>query len=165
MGRGKNKQKQQQPQNIHIEELEIESKVEIDYDKLAEAIAKANQLTQDDIRNAVCTGILQAEEQRELIAKDRIKNTKLTGWAIVRLIFFSAVAVVFTILAVCAIAINSGDIARGVAVAGQFSVVALGYVMLAVTDYALEKNKDKNFGFNVLSIMLALGSLIIAIFK
>lgn len=122
-------------------------------------------LTKEDVQNAVINGILQAEEQRELIEKERIKNTKLTGWAIARLIFFSVVAAVFTILAVCAIAINSGDVARDISVAGQFSVVALGYVMLAVTDYALEKNKDKNFGFNVLSIMLALGSLIIAIFK
>ena len=40
MGRGKNKQKQQ-PQVIHIEELEIENKVDIDYDKLAQAISKA----------------------------------------------------------------------------------------------------------------------------
>ena len=122
-------------------------------------------LTKEDVQNAVINGILQAEEQRELIEKERIRNTKLTGWAIARLIFFSVVAAVFTILAVCAIAINSGDVARDISVAGQFSVVALGYVMLAVTDYALEKNKDKNFGFNVLSIMLALGSLIIAIFK
>ena len=163
MGRGKNKQKQQ-PQNIHIEELEIENNVEIDYDKLAEAIVKANQLSHGDIRNAVCDGILQAEERREQIAKEKIKNTKLSGWAIARLIFFSIVAVFFVILAICAVVSNVADIAKGITAAGHFSAVAAAYVMLAITDYALEKNKDKNFGFNLISIMLALGSLLVAIF-
>ena len=63
MGRGKNKQKRQHPQTIHIEELEIENKVEIDYAKLAEAIVKANKLSKDDVREAVCDGILQANTQ------------------------------------------------------------------------------------------------------
>ena len=47
MGRGKNKQKQQQMQAIHIEELEIENKVEIDYDKLADAILKAKRIEKE----------------------------------------------------------------------------------------------------------------------
>ena len=62
MGRGKNKQKQQ-PQAIHIEELVVENEVEIDYDKLTEAIVKANKLSKDDVREAVCDGILQANAQ------------------------------------------------------------------------------------------------------
>ena len=47
MGRGKNKQKQHQPQAIHIEELEFENKVEIDYDKLADAIVKAKRIEKE----------------------------------------------------------------------------------------------------------------------
>ena len=47
MGRGKNKQKQQPPQTIHIEELEIENKLEIDYDKLADAIVKAKKIEKE----------------------------------------------------------------------------------------------------------------------
>lgn len=164
MGRGKNKQKQQQPQAIHIEELEIENKVEIDYDRLAEVIVKANKLSKDEIRNAVCDGILQAEERREQIAKEKIKNTKLSGWAIARLIFFGIVAAFFVILAIIAVTSNIDDIGTGITAAGHFSAVAAAYVMLAITDYALEKNKDKNFGFNVISIMLALSSLLVAIF-
>lgn len=42
MGRSKKKQ-QLQPQVINIEELEIENKIEIDYDKLADAIMKAQE--------------------------------------------------------------------------------------------------------------------------
>ena len=60
MGRGKNKQKQQQLQTIHIEELEIDNKVDIDYDKLAEAIVNASKLCKDAVRDAVFDGILQA---------------------------------------------------------------------------------------------------------
>lgn len=42
MGRSKKKQ-EFQPQVINIEELEIENKIEIDYDKLADAIVKAQE--------------------------------------------------------------------------------------------------------------------------
>ena len=112
----------------------------------------------------MCTGVLQAEEQREQIAKEKIKNTKLSGWAITRLIFFSIVALFFVILAISAVASNVTDIGTGITAAGHFLAVSAAYVLLAVTDYALQKNKDKNFGFNLISIMLALGSLLVAIF-
>ena len=121
-------------------------------------------LTPKDIQEAVCDGILQAEEKRERITKEKIENAKLSGRAIARLIFFGVVAAFFFVLAIGAVATNTENIGQGIAVAGQFLAIAVAYVMLAITDYALEKNKDKNFGFNVISIMLALGSLLVAIF-
>lgn len=60
MGRGKNKQKQQ-PQVIHIEELEIENKVDIDYDKLAQAISKA---------------MLMHEQEKEAVQKETKERKK-----------------------------------------------------------------------------------------
>ena len=51
MGRGKNKKRQ--PQTIQINELEIENRVEIDYDKLAQAIVKANQLSKEEEKAAI----------------------------------------------------------------------------------------------------------------
>ena len=51
MGRGKNKKKQ--PQTIQIDELEIENRVDIDYDKLAKAIVKANQMSKEEEKAAI----------------------------------------------------------------------------------------------------------------
>ena len=51
MGRGKNKKRQ--PQTIQINELEIENRVEIDYDKLAQAIVKTNQLSKEEEKAAI----------------------------------------------------------------------------------------------------------------
>ena len=64
MGRGKSTKKSP-PQMIQIEKLEIENKVEIDYDKLAQAIAKANQLHKE------VESLAAEKAQRELIAKRR----------------------------------------------------------------------------------------------
>ena len=122
------------------------------------------QLTQSMIQEAVCAGILQAEEQREEIAKEKIRSTKLSAWTIVKIIFYGIVAVFFGLLAIGVVVTNSKDIAKGFTSASPFFAVTLTYVIVAITEYALTKNKDKTFGFNVISIMLALGSLIVAIF-
>lgn len=52
---------------INIDELEIENKVEIDYDKLAEAIVKATQLSKDAESQA-------AEKAHEEMIKKRIES-------------------------------------------------------------------------------------------
>lgn len=62
MGRGK-----KVPNVINIDELEIESKVEIDYDKLAQAIVRANQLSKEAESKAV-------EEVHDEIIKKRMES-------------------------------------------------------------------------------------------
>lgn len=72
MGRSKKKQ-EFQPQVINIEELEIENKIEIDYDKLAEAIVKAKQIEKENEEVArakalaewrVCVGYKEHNEKK-----------------------------------------------------------------------------------------------------
>lgn len=123
------------------------------------------QLSVEDIQNAVAKGILQAEEQQELNTKEKIKNTKLTVGTILRLIFFGVVAAFFVTLAIMAFTVYSEDIGKAIAVAGQMSAVAAAYVMLAFADYVTAKNKDKTFGFNVITVVVAVMSLLVAFFK
>lgn len=123
------------------------------------------QLSAEVIQNAVAKGILQAEEQREASAKEKIKNTKLSHWTILRLIFFGVVAAFFLLIAIIAFVTYLEDISKAIAVAGQMSAVAAAYVMLVFADYALSKNKDKTFGFNLITVVIAVMSLLVAFFK
>ena len=127
--------------------------------------SRSVQLTNEDIRKAICDGILQAEEQREASAKEKIKNTKLSLWTILRLIFFGVVAAFFLLIAIIAFVTYLEDISKAIAVAGQMSAVAAAYVMLVFADYALSKNKDKTFGFNLITVVIAVMSLLVAFFK
>ena len=120
---------------------------------------------QKDIQEAVCNGILQADTKREQMAKEKIKKTKLSGWEIARLIICVVVAAIYTVLAIMACIVYSKDVGKVMAVAGQMIAVAAAYVMLAFADYATAKNKDKTFGFNVITLVVAIMSLLVAFFK
>ena len=148
----------------------------IDYEKIREIareVAKEEitgyaerqgaSLTKDDIKEAVCNGIIQADKKREEVLEEKIKNTKVSKWTIARMVFHGLIALFFVILAVATVVINHDNFLESVVNASKFMGIASIYMFIAFVNYAVDKNKDKNFLFNAITILLAITTLIVSI--
>lgn len=131
--------------------------------KSTKRIAPQQQLTKDDIQEAVCKGIIQADTRREAIAKDRIKNTKLSVGAVVAMVFFSIAAAFFLLLAAGSVLANLDNLAVGIINASKFLIIAMTYVLVVCVEYALGKNKEKNFAYNTITILMTFITFVVAI--
>lgn len=101
------------------------------------------------LKNIIAHGIVEAEKLKAEAEKERIKNTKLSVFSICAIVFFSLVAVFFALLSIAAF-FNS-DILNGC----KMAFISITYVFIGFLEYAVGKNKDKNFTFNIISILLA----------
>lgn len=151
---------------------------QIDYDKIREitrevvkeelASQQSNQptlLTKEDIQEAVCNGIIQADTRREEITKDRIKNTKLSGGTIAAMVFFSIAAAFFFSLAVVSVVTNLGNLVVGIINASKFLIISFTYVLVVFVEYALGKNKEKSFAYNTITILMTFITFVVAIIQ
>lgn len=122
-------------------------------------------LTKEDIQEAVCNGIIHADTKREEIAREKIKNTNLSGWTIAGMIFFSLAAAFFLVLAISAVAISLDNILAGIINACKFLIISATYVLVVFMEYAMGKNKDKNFAFNMITVLLAFITFVVTIIQ
>ena len=104
---------------------------------------------EESLKNVIAQGIIEAEKLKAEAEKERIKNTKLSAFSICAMVFFSLVAAFFALLSIAAF-FNS-SIINGC----KMAFVSITYVFIVFLEYAVGKNKDKNFTFNVISILLA----------
>ena len=133
--------------------------------KSSKRIAPQQPLTQKDIQEAVCNGIIQADTRRETIAKDRIKNTRLSGGVIVAMVFFSIAAAFFLLLAAGSVLANLDNLAVGIINASKFLIIAMTYVLVVYVEYALGKNREKNFAYNTITILMTFITFVVAIIQ
>ena len=122
-------------------------------------------LTKEDIQDAVCNGIIHADTKREEIVKDKIKNAKLSGWTIAGMIFFGLAAAFFFVLAIGAVAASLDNILAGIINACKFLIISATYVLVVFMEYAMGKNKDKNFAFNMITVLLAFITFVVTIIQ
>ena len=133
-------------------------------------IRKANNcsfenILKEDIKQAVCAGVLLAEEKREETKREMIKNTKLTGWEKVKVGLWWALAVLaFVAGAICLVAANGEWIVR-MEKACKCCVIGFLFVFVARLEYAMCKNHDKQFGYNMITLLIALASFVVSIIR
>jgi uncharacterized membrane protein YidH (DUF202 family) len=148
--------KKKAPNIINIEELEIENKIEIDYDKLAEAIVKANekQANQYSVSREWMKFIIQP-----------------VFWCVAGVTGLLAVA--FLIYGGTALAEACGTISTAVF---DWSQASIGFLTLCIglflvslclatffTAKEIDKEKDRNYVATMFSNMVALVALILSL--
>ena len=149
----------------------------IDYEKIREITREVvkeemkeqqrNQsasLTKEDIQEAVCAGIMQAEVKKEESDRERIKNTKPSRFTIVMIVVYSIIAAIAFLLA-AVIATIDIDVSSKIGSCGRLVIIGISYIFVAILQYAVGKNKDKNFTYNMISILFAFISLVFSIIQ
>ena len=121
---------------------------EIDYDKLAEAIVSANE------KFAV---------QKEKEEKERMKKAELPKSAVI-------CNIVLGLLIVCLLAVSIAiffnfevSLGERIITISKLLLVAFIYIFLIVVVSSVSKNKDRNFGFNMLSLFFAICSFVVSL--
>ena len=127
----------------------IESiQMDIDYEKLANAIVKAQS---------------KAEEQKLQNEKNRIKNTKLSKFSILKIAILSIFALICLVFGLVNLTITAIDLQTRLINSFRFLYFSIAYAFLAFVQYAISKNRNQNFVFNMLSVVLAFATFILAI--
>ena len=83
--------------------------------------------------------------------------TWVSAFSICAMVFFSLVAAFFALLSI--VAFFNSDVVNGC----KMAFVSITYVFIVFLEYAVGKNKDKNFTFNVISILLAFIPIVFAV--
>ena len=117
--------------------------VEIDYDKLAEAIVKAN---------------LKTEKIKTETEKNRIKNKKLSKGTIALMVIFAIFSTLFILGAILNFTRKDGT-DMGI----KCILWAGTYIVIFFTTWLIGKNNEINFVINIISLVIALTALVIAI--
>lgn len=133
--------------------------------KSSKRIAPQQPLTKEDIQEAVCKGIIQADAKREEITRARIQNTKLSFGTIAAMVFFSIAAAFFLLLAVGSVLANLDDLVAGIINASKFLIIAMTYMLVVYVEYALGKNKEKHFAYNTITILMTFITFVVAIIQ
>lgn len=150
----------------------------IDYEKIREItreVVKAEikeqqnnqptQLTKEDIQEAVCNGILQAGEKKDEIARKKIRGTKLSVWSIISIIFFGMVATFFAVLSLVMFFNEELEVMERITDGAKLALIALTYVFVIIAEYAVGKNKNQAFGFNMITVLLTMITLVVTIIQ
>lgn len=119
-----------------------------DYDKLEQIISNA---------------ILKAEGIKEENEREAIKNTKLSKLTIVSIIVLCAVAGLLLLLAVSTIFFYDGVLIDRVKQGFKTALLSLTCGFMAFINYAVNKNKNKSFAFNMLSLLFAFISFVFSL--
>lgn len=156
-------------------ELIFRTKDKVDYDKIREITrevvkeemkeqqnSQSASLTKEDIQEAVCAGIMQAEVKKEESERERIKNTKLSRFTIVMIVVYSIIAALVFLLA-AVIATIDIDVSSKISSCGKLAIIGMSYIFVAIMQYAVGKNKDKNFTYNMISILFAFISVVFVV--
>ena len=157
-------------------EIIFRTKGKVDYDKIREITQEvvkeemknqqSNQptpLTKEDIQEAVCNAIIHADTKREDIAREKIKNTKLSIWSIIFIAFFGVLAAFFVVLAITFFAEQGQELSFRISNGAKMIAFSTIYFFVAMAEYATSKNKDRNLGFNFIALLIALASLVVTI--
>lgn len=157
-------------------EIIFRTKEKVDYEKIREitrevvkeeisknSTSQPAPLTKEDIQAAVCNGIIQADIKREEIVVKKAKNTKISRWSMLCIIFFALMATVFLAFSIFFFMEPGQDLLYRITSGFKMLAITMLFVCMAFAEYATSKNRDKNFVSNVIMMLLALASLIIAI--
>ena len=148
--------KKKAPNIINIEELEIENKIEIDYDKLAEAIVKANEKQANQYS-------VSREWMKFIIHPVFWCVAGVTGLLAVAFLIYGGTALVE---ACGAISIAVFDWSRA---SVGFLALCMGLFLVSLclatffTAKEIDKEKDRNYVATMFSNMVALVALILSL--
>lgn len=135
MGRKKN-----ESNIVNIGELTVENKIEIDYDKLAEAIVKA-------------------QEKKEKIDRENFKNAKTSG-------FTKCISIGCIVVAVFLILISIPYFVEKEIISGlKIILMSALFVVLRFAVIITAKTTDKNYSINVAMVTLALAAVILDVIQ
>lgn len=155
MSRGK-KKRQEQPQVINIDKLEIENKIEIDYDKLAEAIVKANEKQANQYS-------VSREWMKFIIYPVFWCVAIVTGLLAVAFLVYGGTALAEAFGAISTAVIDWSQASIG------FLVWCIGLFLVSLclatifTAKEIDKEKDRNYVATMFSNMVALVALILSL--
>lgn len=157
--------------------ITFSSEKEVDYEKIRqivretvkEELDKKEQpapLTKEDIQEAVCGGIILADEKKIEMEKERIKNTKVSLGTKLLIVFHIACAVIFAVclLLTACFAVDMTWMNR-LSVCMKYGLIATLCYFIAYAEYAVGKNSDPNFAYNILTVLLSILTLALTILQ
>lgn len=120
-------------------------------------------LHSNNLQNIIADAIIQADEKKEEIKKEKIKNAKLSKLSIAFMAFWGIVAIFFILLAIGSFTNPNWEYTVRIVNGFKLLAVAITYGLFICIEYAVNKNKEQNFAFNLISLFISIITLLFTI--
>ncbi len=123
--------------------------------KFSEKTKGEDDASFEKLEQTIVSAILNAEKIKIEQEKEKIRNTKISKFTKATISVLCVLALFFVVVSFYTFLNYEGVLTDRIIKSSKIFFIATLYIFMAFVSYALGKNKDKNFTFNLLSILLA----------